>query len=373
MDALDKLAFSFPSMVRALLRLLPEALTAELDPRTLHRLPAAHVGPGLRRRHADMPWRIACRPTAGRPPRPPVLLAIEFQATVDRYMALPGDRGRHGGRARPFFFRRIAGRPAFAVREPSEDVRVPGRRQEVNHPRKDESGHRWEATTPKVHPRSRGEHDALDARELSPPVLPVVLYNGAARWRAAVEVGELIAPVGPELAPYQPSQRYLLVDEWRKGAEDLPGRNLMAAVSGLEQSRGPGDLVRVVERLGEPQQQAQLVEVQVHPVEQPRPAAGERGLGQALQARPRGGLNPVPEQHCSLIVASASQKKMEFSWPAPEAEARQSRSDGKRGQREGGSKHPPRRHGGGRFGNRPRPAGLRDTRGGPASVVVLDA
>ena len=35
-----------------------------------------------------MPWRIACRPTAGRPLRPPVLLAIEFQATVDRYMAL---------------------------------------------------------------------------------------------------------------------------------------------------------------------------------------------------------------------------------------------------------------------------------------------
>ena len=93
------------------------------------------------------------------------------------------------GVERGHFFRRIAGRPAFAVREPSEDVRVPGRRQEVNHPRKDESGHRWGATTPKVHPRSRGEHDALDARELLPPVLPVVLYNGAARWRAAVEEG----------------------------------------------------------------------------------------------------------------------------------------------------------------------------------------
>ena len=205
MDALDKLAFSFPSMVRALLRLLPEALTAELDPRTLHRLPAAHVGPGLRRRRADMPWRIACRPTAGRPPRPPVLLAIEFQATVDRYMALPGDRGRHGGRARPFFFRRIAGRPAFAVREPSEDVRVPGRRQEVNHPRKDESGHRWGATTPKVHPRLRGEHDALDARELLRQCCrwcsTTGRRGGGRRWRW----GELIAPVGPEPAPYQPS------------------------------------------------------------------------------------------------------------------------------------------------------------------------
>ena len=77
-------------------------------------------------------------------------------------------------------------------------------------------------------------------------MLPVVLYTGEARWRAAVEVGELIAPVGPELGPYQPSQRYLVVDERHVGAEDLPGRNLMGAVLGLEQSRGPADLMRVV-------------------------------------------------------------------------------------------------------------------------------
>ena len=45
---------------------------------------------------------------------------------------------------------------------------------------------------------------ALDAGGRLPAVLPVVLYTGEARWRAAVEVGEWIAPVGPELAPYQP-------------------------------------------------------------------------------------------------------------------------------------------------------------------------
>ena len=58
-------------------------------------------------------------------------------------------------------------------------------------------------------------------------MLPVVLYNGDARWRAAMEVGELIAPVGPWLEPYQPSQRYIVVDERHVGAEDLPGRNLL--------------------------------------------------------------------------------------------------------------------------------------------------
>ena len=94
-------------------------------------------------------------------------------------------------------------------------------------------------------------NDALDAGGRLPPVLPIVLYNGEARWRAAVEVGELIAPVGPELAPYQPSQRYVVVDERHVGTEDLPGRNLMGAVLGLEQSRTPDDLLRVAERLAE--------------------------------------------------------------------------------------------------------------------------
>ena len=57
--------------------------------------------------------------------------------------------------------------------------------------------------------------------------------------------GELIAPVGPWLEPYQPSQRYVVVDERHVGAEDLPGRNLMRAVLGLEQSRTPEDVMGV--------------------------------------------------------------------------------------------------------------------------------
>ena len=57
--------------------------------------------------------------------------------------------------------------------------------------------------------------------------------------------------MGPELAPYQPSQRYLVLDERRVEEDDLPSRNLMAAVVGLEQSRSLADLVRVVEALQE--------------------------------------------------------------------------------------------------------------------------
>ena len=46
---------------------------------------------------------------------------------------------------------------------------------------------------------------------------------------------------GPWLKPYQPSQRYIVVDERHVGAEDLPGR----AVLGLEQSRTPRDVMGV--------------------------------------------------------------------------------------------------------------------------------
>ena len=76
-----------------------------------------------------------------------------------------------------------------------------------------------------------------------------MLYNGTARWKAAVEVRELISPVGPSLAPYQPSQRYLVLDERHVGDDDLPSDSLMTAVIGLEQSRSPVDLVRVVDAL----------------------------------------------------------------------------------------------------------------------------
>ena len=79
----------------------------------------------------------------------------------------------------------------------------------------------------------------------------MVLYNGATRWKAAVEVRELISPIGPELAPYQPSQRYLVLDERNVEDDALPSGNLMTAVVGLEKSRSPADLVRVVDMLRE--------------------------------------------------------------------------------------------------------------------------
>ena len=87
------------------------------------------------------------------------------------------------------------------------------------------------------------------AGERLPAVLPVVLYNGTEPWTAAADLRALITPVGPWLAPYQPTQRYYLLDLQRVPADDLPYRNLLRAVARLEQSRSPEDVVRAVKAL----------------------------------------------------------------------------------------------------------------------------
>ena len=190
-----KRLFSFPRMVEDLLRgLLPGDWLDELDFPTLQKLPTEYVSDELLKRHGDCVWRVRRR---RRGEWLYLLVLLEFQSTDEPRMAL-----------------RILTYTSLLYQE-------------------------------------LVRNDALDAGGRLPPVLPIVLYNGEARWKAAVEVGELIAPVGPELAPYQPSQRYVVVDERHVGTEDLPGRNLMGAVLGLEQSRTPGDLLRVAGRLAE--------------------------------------------------------------------------------------------------------------------------
>ena len=89
----------------------------------------------------------------------------------------------------------------------------------------------------------------LDAEGRLPAVLPLVLYNGDEPWESPLQMGELIAPVGPSLAPYQPAQRYFVLDERRVQADDLPSRNRMSAVIALEQSRSPRDVARVADML----------------------------------------------------------------------------------------------------------------------------
>jgi len=88
-----------------------------------------------------------------------------------------------------------------------------------------------------------------------PPVLPIVLYNGDARWTAATDVADLI-PTPPGLvAQYIPRHSFLLIEQNRYADEDLADkRNLVAAMMRIEHAAKPEDLpqvVRLIQRLVE--------------------------------------------------------------------------------------------------------------------------
>ena len=189
-DAAYKLLFSFPEMVRDLLAgFVSEEWVAELDLSTLERWPASQVGDTLHQRHQDRVWRVRYRHRWLY-----VLVLLEFQSTVDRTMAV-----------------RVLAYTALLYQDLLR-------------------------TSP----------------EPLPPVLPIVLHHGPGRWTAAVDVAGLAAPCGAFLAPYQPAQRYFLLDVG--GYTDVPlpqGRNLVAALVRLERNRSRADVDAVLGALDE--------------------------------------------------------------------------------------------------------------------------
>ena len=186
-----KRLFAFPRLVEDLLRgFVGGDWIDDVDFSTLDKLSAEYVSDERRARRGDTVWRVRRRDAWLH-----VLVLLEFQSQDDPDMAL-----------------RILEYTALLYQELA---------------------------------RNR----ALEPDGRRPPVLPVVLYNGAAPWRAARDVGELIAPVSPSLVPYQPAQRYVVLDERRVRSDDAPEGNLMAAVAALEQSRSPEDLRRVLAAL----------------------------------------------------------------------------------------------------------------------------
>ena len=83
------------------------------------------------------------------------------------------------------------------------------------------------------------------------PLLPVVLYNGRRPWTAPVEMTDLVTAGSDLLAPYQPSQRYYLLDGARVADADLPADNLVSALIALEKTRDAAGLREVLRALGD--------------------------------------------------------------------------------------------------------------------------
>ena len=187
-DPAYKQLFSRPRMVRDLLDgFAARGWSGALDFETLAPLPASFVSRDLQR-HGDLVWRIRFR--GGRWLY--LVLLLEFQATVDPAMAV-----------------RMLAYTALLYQRLAADGAL-------------------------------REHGAL------PPVLPLVIYNGRRPWTAPVDMTDLVAAESELLAPYQPSQRYYLLDGARAGDADLPSGNLVSALIRLEKTR---DTARLVEPL----------------------------------------------------------------------------------------------------------------------------
>ena len=188
-DPAYKLLFSRPRMVRDLLDgFAARGWSGALDFDTLAPLPASFVSEDLRQRHGDLVWRIRFRDDRWLY----LVLLLEFQATVDPAMAL-----------------RMLTYTALLYQRLDADGVL-------------------------------RDHGAL------PPVLPIVLYNGRRPWKAPVEMTDLVAVGSDVLAPYQPSQRYYLLDGARMADADLPADNLVSALIALEKTR---DAARIGEAL----------------------------------------------------------------------------------------------------------------------------
>lgn len=191
-DSSYKMLFSHPRMVEDLLRgFVKEPWVEEVDFATLEKVSGSYVADDLREREDDVIWRVRLRERWLY-----VYLLLEFQSTVDPYMAV-----------------RVMAYVALLY----QDLIRSG---------------------------------AVCKTEKLPPVLPVVLYNGNRRWTAVEELEELVEDVPGGLERYRPRLRYLLLDEGRYADAALaPLRNLVAALFRLENSRGTAEVVQAVESL----------------------------------------------------------------------------------------------------------------------------
>lgn len=186
-----KQLFSHPELIRDLLEgFIREDWVKELDTDTLERVNSSFVTDDLREREDDIIWRVKLNDSWIY-----IYLLIEFQSTVDKYMAV---------------------RILTYIGLLYQDLLKTGK---------------------------------LPANGKLPPVLPLVLYNGRQKWTAATNLRDLIQDIPGGLAKYRPDLRYLLLEEQSYNDNNLPAHNLVSAVFSLEQSQYPEDIRRVVVNL----------------------------------------------------------------------------------------------------------------------------
>ena len=178
-DSSYKYLFSHPQMVRDLIiGFIPDAWLHGCDYSTLEKLPNEYISDDFRHRSDDIIWRVR---VSGEWVY--LYFLIEFQSSVDKYMAL---------------------RVMVYLGLLYQDLIKHG--------------------------------DILPDGRL-PPVLPIVLYNGDAAWTAAQDIHDLIPPVPGLVEHFKPQLKYFLIDERTHSDSELASqKNLVAAIFRFEHS-----------------------------------------------------------------------------------------------------------------------------------------
>ena len=193
-DSSYKFLFSTPELVRDLiLGFVPDEWLHSLDYTTLEKVPGSYITEDFRSRADDIVWRVK---VGGEWVY--LYLLIEFQSSVDKYMAL-----------RMMVYQGLLYQDLIKRGEVLADGRLP-------------------------------------------PVLPIVLYNGSARWSAVTDVFELIPLVPGLVEQFKPRLKYLLIDENAYTDSELSSvKNLVAAVFRIEHPASPEAIGQLLGLLNE--------------------------------------------------------------------------------------------------------------------------
>ena len=180
-DSSYKLLFSYPHLVECLIRgFVPGPWLDQLDFESLETVSEAHPRENLGVRYDDVIWRLRWRSSGA---WVYVYLMLELQSRDDPFMAV-----------------RLLDYDGGLYRQLQRTL-------------------------------------DLKSGDLLPIVLPVVLHTGQSPWTAKREVFDLITPAPPEVEPYLPHLRYLLLDAHAYAADQLQAmRNPVACNLWLEAS-----------------------------------------------------------------------------------------------------------------------------------------
>ena len=185
-DKSGKRLFSHRRVVADLVRLLGDPWVDDLDLDRLERLPAEHVTDDLRARRADLPWWAPFKPSAGWPAGAGAMFHVELQSSPDAQMA-----------------ERMLEYVVLLRR----DLRRSG----------------WMAA---------------DGGRVVAHV-PLVVYNGRAKWRAPLQLDEH-GWMPPELRALQPRLACRLVDAKNFADDDVADGNLARAALALDAASAEG-------------------------------------------------------------------------------------------------------------------------------------